>query len=233
MAIPIWEGACALAGFSRQEGFVPEVKSVVSFSLFYAVVGGYFRRRRLRWVMSAFRECNSVVDLGGTPGTLPPAVFHSLTLVNLAGQHPLAKGSCFLQADACHVPLDGPFDLAYSNSVIEHVGSWERQREFTNKMLRLGRRVYCQTPNRWFPVETHYLTAFLHWLPRRWFGYGIHRWLTLQGLCRRPSRSQSLRTRQRESVRLLSKRELQQLFPGCQIKVERFLGWPKSYAAWR
>ena len=131
------------------------------------------------------------------------------------------------------MPLDGPFDLAYSNSVIEHVGSWEQQREFAKEMLRLGRHIYCQTPNRWFPVETHYLTAFVHWLPRHWFGHRTHRWLTLQGLSRRPSRSESLHTRQQEAVRLLSKRELKELFPGCRIRVERFFGWPKSYAAWR
>jgi len=31
----------------------------------------------------------------------------------------------------------------------------------------------------------------------------------------------------------LSRRELQRLFPGCKIKTERFLGIPKSYAAYR
>jgi len=35
------------------------------------------------------------------------------------------------------------------------------------------------------------------------------------------------------SIRLLNKRELQSLFPDCQIKTERFLGLPKSYAAFR
>lgn len=206
----------------------------MSFTRFYTVVGGYFRRRRLRWIASEFRECDTVVDLGGTAESWPPAVFPSLTLVNVAAsQQSLPTGARFVQADACQVPLDGLFDLAYSNSAIEHVGSWERQREFAREMLRLGRRIYCQTPNRWFPIEPHYLTAFLHWLPRHWFGHTAHRWLTLQGLAQRPSRRQSLATRHRESVRLLSKRELRQLFPGCHIRVERFLGWPKSYAAWR
>jgi hypothetical protein len=200
----------------------------------YAVVGGYFRRRRRCWIVSEFQDCRSVVDLGGTPESWPSDNFPNITLVNVAGNgHSLPQGTHFVQADACHVPLRGPFDLAYSNSVIEHMGTWERQREFAGEMFRLGRRIYCQTPNRWFPVEPHYLTVVLHWLPRRWFGYTAHRWLTLQGLSRKPSRDESLRTRRKEAVRLLTKRELRTLFPECQIKVERFLGWPKSYAIWR
>jgi hypothetical protein len=206
----------------------------MSLSRLYKVVGGYFRRRRHGWVASEFHGCNSVVDLGGTPESWPADSLSKITVVNVvARKQTHTEEMRYVQADACHVPLSGPFDLAYSNSVIEHVGSRERQREFANEMLRLGRRVYCQTPNRWFPVEPHYLTVFLHWLPPDWFGHTTHRWLTLQGLTGRPSRSESLNTRRRESVRLLSKRELQGLFPGCRIRVERFLGWPKSYAAWR
>lgn len=206
----------------------------MSFTRLYAVLGGYFRQRRQQWILSEFYGCNSVIDLGGTVESWPSRYFPNMTLVNVAtSDHSLPEGACFIQADACHVPVGRTFDLAYSNSAIEHVGTWERQREFANEMLRLGRRVYCQTPNRWFPIEPHYLTAFVHWLPRSWFGHIAHRWLTLQGLTGRPSRRESLRIREREAVRLLSKRELQALFPGCQIKIERFLGWPKSYAAWR
>ena len=205
----------------------------MSFPRLYKVVGGYFRQRRHRWIELEFHGCHSVVDLGGTPESWPAACLPRITMVNIVERKQVPEGLRYVQADACHVPLSGPFDLAYSNSVIEHVGSWERQREFANEMLRLGRHVYCQTPNRWFPVEPHYLTAFLHWLPRHWFRYTAHRWLTLQGLTRRPWRSESLKTLRSESVRLLGKRELQELFPGCRIRVERFLGWPKSYAAWR
>jgi hypothetical protein len=98
-----------------------------------------------------------VVDLGGTLESWPSGSFPNITLVNVvaANGQPLPDWASFVQADACHVPLRGPFDLAYSNSVIEHMGTWERQREFAVEMSRLGRRIYCQTPNRWFPVEPH------------------------------------------------------------------------------
>lgn len=145
----------------------------------------------------------------------------------------LPTGFRFVEADACHTPLTEAFDLAFSNSAIEHVGTLERQRQFASEMMRLGRRLYCQTPNRWFPVETHYLALLVHWLPSRFFGHWMHRYLTLQGWAGRPTPEESRKIRERESIRLLTKKELQELFPGCEIRTERFLGMPKSYAAWR
>jgi SAM-dependent methyltransferase len=126
---------------------------------------------------------------------------------------------------------DGSFDLAFANSVIEHVGTLEDQRRFAHEMLRVGRRLYCQTPNRWFPVEFHYLGLFVHWLPRNWFTYFVHRRLTLRGVLGKPTRQQSLELR--SEIRLLSRRELATLFPGCEIKSERVLGWTKSFVVWR
>ena len=60
---------------------------------------------------------------------------------------------------------DGAFDVVYSNAVIEHVGGRERQRRFVREALRVGRRVFLTTPNRWFPVEVHTRLPLVHWLP--------------------------------------------------------------------
>ena len=67
-----------------------------------------------------------------------------------------------------HEPLpfaDGAFDVAYSNAVIEHVGSRERQAEFVRELERVGRRVFIAAPNRWFPIEQHTGLPLLHYLP--------------------------------------------------------------------
>ena len=206
----------------------------MSFSRLYSVVGGYFRRRRRSWLLSEFADCRTVVDMGGTLKSWDGIRFPSITLVNvIQNDGPLPSGLQFVQADACHSSLSTSFDLAYSNSAIEHLGNWERQREFAKEMLRLGRRVYCQTPNRWFPIEPHFLALFVHWLPQGCFSDFAHRYLTLQGLAQKPSAAKSKQIRVAESIRLLTKRELRDLFPGCHIRVERFLGWPKSFAAWR
>lgn len=61
---------------------------------------------------------------------------------------------------------DDEFDVAFSNAVIEHVGGREEQRRFVAELCRVAPRVFISTPNRWFPVETHTLLPFLHWLPR-------------------------------------------------------------------
>ena len=72
----------------------------------------------------------------------------------------------YVQGDACALPFaDGAFDVVFSNAVIEHVGDRDRQRRFVAEALRVGRRVFLTTPNRWFPVEVHTRLPLVHWLP--------------------------------------------------------------------
>lgn len=72
----------------------------------------------------------------------------------------------YVQGDACDLPFaDDAFDIVFSNAVIEHVGGRERQRAFVHEALRVGRRVFLTTPNRWFPLEVHTRLPFVHWLP--------------------------------------------------------------------
>jgi SAM-dependent methyltransferase len=72
----------------------------------------------------------------------------------------------YVQGDALDLPFaDGEFDVVFSNAVVEHVGGRERQRRFVAEALRVGRRVFLTTPNRWFPIEVHTLLPLVHWLP--------------------------------------------------------------------
>ena len=74
----------------------------------------------------------------------------------------------YVQGDALALPFaDGSFDVVFSNAVIEHVGDRERQRRFVAEALRVGRRAFVTTPNRWFPVEVHTRLPLVHWLPER------------------------------------------------------------------
>lgn len=72
----------------------------------------------------------------------------------------------YVQGDACDLPFaDGEFDIVFSNAVVEHVGGRDRQRALASEAVRVGRRVFVTTPNRWFPVEVHTRLPFVHWLP--------------------------------------------------------------------
>jgi SAM-dependent methyltransferase len=72
----------------------------------------------------------------------------------------------YVQGDALELSFaDGEFDIVFSNAVIEHVGSREQQRRFVEESLRVARRAFITTPNRWFPVEVHTRLPLVHWLP--------------------------------------------------------------------
>lgn len=64
---------------------------------------------------------------------------------------------------------DKSFAVAYSNAVLEHVGSHSQQSDFMAELCRVAHRVFVVIPNRWFPVEHHTVLPLLHYLPPRIF----------------------------------------------------------------
>lgn len=100
--------------------------------------------------------------------------------------------------DGLDLPFaDDEFDIAFSNAVVEHVGGRAEQRRFVAELCRVAPRVFVSTPNRWFPVETHTLVPFAHWLPRHHADRTMH----------------ALRRENWDQVELLTKGELLALFP--------------------
>jgi SAM-dependent methyltransferase len=72
----------------------------------------------------------------------------------------------YVQGNALELPFeDSTFDIVFSNAVIEHVGEEDEQRRFVAEALRVGRRAFITTPNRWFPLEVHTRLPLVHWLP--------------------------------------------------------------------
>ena len=112
-----------------------------------------------------------ILDVGGFPadwdGVVP--IESSITLLNLE-RKPVDKPwpGRYLEeiGDGCAMRYaDKSFDIAYSNSVIEHLHTFENQKRFAAEIRRVGKFVFVQTPNRWFPIEPHFVTGFIHFLP--------------------------------------------------------------------
>jgi Methyltransferase domain len=180
-------------------------------------------------------ERTRVLDIGGTPeywDMLPERP--RLVLLNTArAKDDLAGAVSWVAGDGRQLPFrDGAFDVVFSNSVIEHVGDSASQQRFAREVARVGRAYWVQTPNRWFPVEQHLLTPFIHWLPRAWQRTMVPRFNVWQILTR-PSadRREFYIEHYLRDVRLLSFGEMQALFPGARVLRERFCGVTKSLVA--
>ena len=140
-----------------------------------------------------------VLDVGGTPETWDMAPLRPrVTLLNTPRtKSELAAAASWVAGDGRALPFrDGAFDIVFSNSVIEHVGDAESQRRFAREIVRVGRAYWVQTPNRWFPVEQHLLTPFVHWLPMRMQQAIVPR-LTVWSVIARVTRSGQVAARSR------------------------------------
>jgi len=135
----------------------------------------------------------------------------------------LAKGNVTVQqADGTCLPFeDGEFDVAFSNSVIEHVPT-HLQPAFAAEIRRVARRYFVQTPNRRFPIEPHYQLPLFQFLPER-IQQALNRRFTLGWQAKGHW----------EDIHLVSAQELQRLFPDAEIHRERVLGLTKSLMAVR
>ena len=121
---------------------------------------------------------------------------------------------------------DKEFDLAFSNSVIEHVGGFDCQKKMANEMLRVARHGFLQTPNRYFFMEPHFLFPFFQFLPQFVRTEIVYRFDTGHY---KKAESRSEAKQLVGSINLLSGRQLRFLFPRAEISKEKWFGMTKSY----
>jgi hypothetical protein len=177
-------------------------------------------------------EATRIVDVGGHEQnwTLLAATPQVL-LVNLDHAERSDGRICTAPGDGRDLAYaDNSFDIAYSNSVIEHVGGDTDQRAFAAEIRRIAPRYYVQTPNRWFVVEPHLIAVGIHLLPRA-VTRRLVRWLSVWGWVDRPDQARI--DALLDSIHLLDKRRLRQLFPDAEILEERVFGMTKSLIAIR
>ncbi len=198
------------------------------------------RRKRARHFFNLLHEYPirpepyRILDVGGTyaywkiVGLADPNRFH-ITLFNLS-QAKLPDACCGFDTVAGNAMfIDVPdlyYDISFSNSVIEHMGSYDRQKKMAQEMLRVGKKIFIQTPSKWFPLEPHSRVPFFQFLPRKFRAWLIFNY-KINYFPRAKNYEDCLRVA--DSTILLSLTNFKELFLGGQIIVEYWAGIPKSY----
>lgn len=174
----------------------------------------------------------AVLDVGGTQEFWEKMEFIcddvAVVLYNLFPIVTTCPGLSSRQGDArdMHEFGDRAFDIVFSNSVIEHVGSYEQQRQMADEVRRVGQRYCVQTPNRYFPVEPHVLLPFFQFLP---FGLRVFILSHFRSPWGWKITSRQEAVNYLRNIRLLTEKELKSLFPEARIYKEKFLGMTKSF----
>jgi SAM-dependent methyltransferase len=178
---------------------------------------GRARRRRYETFVRGLgvREGDRILDVGcGHLGLRALDDRHEVVGLD-SREQPDYPGE-LVRGDALAMPFaDSEFDVAYCNSLIEHVAPADRPR-LAAEISRVARRWFVQTPNRWFPIEPHVLLPFFQFLPR-----ALQRRLWRLGVSGEPY----------QEISLLDSRELGQLFPDALILRERVGPLTKSLMA--
>lgn len=199
----------------------------------------FFRRKRMRRFARLFAISSDtrVIDIGGSAfnWTLLDVRPHVLVVNNdadTATRGAPTEGKIVKQrGDGRRLAFaDASFDVAFSNSVIEHVGGWDDQRAFAAEVARVAKHYFVQVPNRNFFIEPHFVAPFLQFLPRR-LAVLYARYLTPWGIYWHPTRTACENAV--DGVKLLTFRQMRQLFPDAELVRERFLGMTKSIIAVR
>lgn len=211
--------------------------------------GAIARERRFKRLLERFPDLAAmrVLDLGGEAQTwlASPSRPERVVLLNVpwmadiqqrrldsAGERDITA----VGGDACEPPasLRGErFDLVFSNSVIEHVGGHRRRAAFADAVHALGDHHWIQTPNRYFPIEPHWLFPGFQFLPARARGLVQRHWPIGHFADGRADKEARGRLGDVLDVELVSRTEMAWYFPESEILAERVGPLTKSLIAVR
>lgn len=190
------------------------------------------RKKRMNEFLSRMniKGGERIIDLGGAPAFWEICDIElNITIINLEGfnrdSNPETHHNMeVLVGDACKVNFpDNNFDIAFSNSVIEHVGDETMQGKMAQEIQRLAPSYWVQTPSIWFPIEAHTNMPF-------WWFYPpfVKRALISSWRKKLPKWTDMV-----EGTTVLLRSNLKSFFPSSRIWVERVFGFPKSYIVYK
>lgn len=177
-----------------------------------------------------------IIDLGGDVNywlqlnwQQPTIETTLLNLYNNKIDDTLKSNFISIKGNALEAPFDDKsFDLVFSNSVIEHVGSYENQSKFADEVRRLSDRYIVQTPSLWFPLEPHSLIPLFQFIPHSIRAILIMLF-NINYFPKAKTYSEALVTSR--TTLMFTKKRFKELFPEADIQVEKLFGIPKSYTA--
>jgi hypothetical protein len=197
-----------------------------------------FRRKRMRLFFDIFKICKpiKILDVGGTPSlwewyATEDSIMHmSITLLNLRCYGTSSSRGIkykYMIGNALCLPFKNKsFDIVFSNSLIDHLYTFDNQKIFASEVMRVGKGYFIQTWNKKFPYEPHYLTPFIHFAPKTLQKRAI-RYLTLYGLIAKPS--QELINDLVDQIIPSTKLEIRTLFPNAYLIENKVLGITKDF----
>lgn len=201
-------------------------------------VSHQFRNKRFQFFLSLLRSLPkpiTILDIGGTVEFWKAMDFNEpdvqIILLNLEAIEDVPAPFVSVKGDATNLNnfSDQSIDMVFSNSVIEHLYTWENQQKMAAEVQRVGKHHFIQTPNYWFPIEPHWVFPFFQYFPKT-FQYWLTQHFQLGHIPRKPNYQDA--KNQVDEIRLLSKREYALLFPQSSIYSEKFAGFNKSFVAY-
>jgi hypothetical protein len=206
-----------------------------------ASISSRLRRKRIEALDSLlgdFAEPVRILDVGGSigfwkqhAGTLSKRC--QITALNQKHSGEISSSDLTeVLGDARTMPqyATGLFDVCFSNSVIEHVGTLYDQMAMAQEIRRVARSYFVQTPYRYFPLEPHFLLPLWQFYPVS-LRSTLHGRFTL-GWMRRQGDPLMARA-EVEQLRLLTVYEMSRCFPDAEILCERIGPFTKSLFAIR
>lgn len=199
-------------------------------------INSILRRRRFDLFKSLFASLSrpiKILDVGGTQTfwermgwSEEPGI--EIVILNLQRIEITYPNMQYVFGDARDMKQfrDNEFDIVFSNSVIEHITDYDGQRLMAEEVMRVGKNLFLQTPNIFFPIEPHFLFPYFQFLPLNAKVWMVSH-LNVGWYKKEPQKHKAIDIC--KSIRLLSKKELIKLFPDSDIYTERFLGMPKSF----
>ena len=212
-----------------------KTNSNVSNALFS--LGNKMRLKRFVFLKKQFDKMSKpirILDVGGTQNYWKDKeVFNNsdyhITLLNLKKVDVDYSNVKSVSGDATNLShyKEDKFDIVFSNSVIEHLYTYDNQVKMAKEIKRVGKLFFVQTPNKYFLIEPHYVFPFFQFIPKK-IGFLI---LTKTKLCRGYKWTDSYAQKYLDEIRLISLNEMKELFPDSHIYYEKICGLNKSFTA--